>query len=39
MEVNRRQFLQTAAAVGAGVGASAIGAPAIAQSRAKIMVG
>jgi NitT/TauT family transport system substrate-binding protein len=39
MEVNRRQFLQTAAAVGAGVGASAIGAPAIAQSRAKIKVG
>lgn len=39
MEMNRRQFLQTAAAVGVGVGSAAVGAPALAQSRTKVKVG
>ena len=39
MTLNRRQFLQTAAAVGIGAGAGVLGAPAIAQSRTKVKVG
>jgi NitT/TauT family transport system substrate-binding protein len=39
MTVNRRQFLQTTAALGIGATTAAIGAPAIAQSRAKVKVG
>jgi NitT/TauT family transport system substrate-binding protein len=37
MSINRRKFLQTSAAV--GIGATVLGAPAIAQSRSKVKVG
>jgi len=39
MSMNRRHFLQTAAAVGIGASVGVLGAPAIAQSRAKVKVG
>src|SRR5689334_23536896 len=39
MSINRRQFLQTTAAVGVAASAGVLGAPAIAQSRAKVKVG
>jgi NitT/TauT family transport system substrate-binding protein len=39
MKGNRRQFLQTTAAVGIGAGVGLIGAPALAQSRTKVKVG
>ena len=39
MKGNRRQFLQTTAAVGIGAGVGLLGAPAIAQSRTKVKVG
>jgi NitT/TauT family transport system substrate-binding protein len=39
MKANRRQFLQTATAVGIGAGVGILGAPAIAQSRTKVKVG
>ena len=39
MTMNRRRFLQTTAAVGAGTAAGVLGAPAIAQSRAKVKLG
>ncbi|MEO8535997.1 MAG: ABC transporter substrate-binding protein [Betaproteobacteria bacterium] len=39
MKGNRRQFLQTTAAVGIGAGVGILGAPAIAQSRTKVKVG
>jgi sulfonate transport system substrate-binding protein len=39
MKLNRRQFLQTTAALGAGAGIGVLGEPAIAQSRTKVKVG
>ena len=39
MRSTRRQFLQTAAAIGVGTGIGITGAPAIAQSRTKVKVG
>ena len=39
MSINRRQFLQTSAAVGVAASAAVLGAPAVAQSRAKVKVG
>ena len=39
MNVKRRQFLQTATAVGVAASVGSFGAPAIAQSRTKVKVG
>jgi NitT/TauT family transport system substrate-binding protein len=39
MKGNRRQFLQTTAAMGIGAGVGLLGAPAIAQGRTKVKVG
>lgn len=39
MKVNRRRFLETTAAVGIGARIGVLGAPAIAQARAKVKVG
>jgi NitT/TauT family transport system substrate-binding protein len=39
MKVTRRRFLETTAAVGIGAGVGVLGAPAIAQTRAKVKVG
>jgi sulfonate transport system substrate-binding protein len=39
MNFNRRQFLQTATAIGIGTGLATLGAPAIAQARTKVKVG